>query len=211
MLMGIFSAENAINSFGLIGIFTILFVETGLPVVLGLPGDSLLFLAGVSASGTGEKINVHLSLNALVIGTPIAAILGSQLGHWLGDRYGVKLFQNPKSKYFNPARLESMKLWVDKYGMGKMIFLGRFIPIVRHLVNPVSGILGFPHRKFFFWNVVSALVWTQSFIWGGYYLGEKLKGSVDHYILPIVAVIVLLSISPIIWEVYKGFKKKGKK
>jgi len=209
--MGIFSAENAINSFGLIGIFTILFVETGLPVVLGLPGDSLLFLAGVSASGTGEKLNVHLSLNVLVIGTPIAAILGSQLGHWLGDRYGVKLFQNPKSKYFNPARLESMKLWVDKYGMGKMIFLGRFIPIVRHLVNPVSGILGFPHRKFFFWNVVSALVWTQSFIWGGYYLGEKLKGSVDHYILPIVAVIVLLSISPIIWEVYKGFKKKGKK
>jgi membrane-associated protein len=59
--------------------------------------------------------------------------------------------------------------------------------------------------------VVSALVWTQSFIWGGYYLGEKLKGSVDHYILPIVAVIVLLSISPIIWEIYKGFKKKGKK
>jgi membrane-associated protein len=209
--MGIFSAENAINSFGLIGIFTILFVETGLPVVLGLPGDSLLFLAGVSASGTGAKLNVHLSLTALVIGTPIATILGSQLGHWLGDRYGVKLFQNPKSKYFNPTRLESMKLWVDKYGMGKMIFLGRFIPIVRHLVNPVSGILGFPHRKFFFWNVVSALVWTQSFIWGGYYLGEKLKGSVDHYILPIVAVIVLLSISPIIWEVYKGFKKKGKK
>ena len=58
--MGIFSAENAINSFGLIGIFAILFVETGLPVVLGLPGDSLLFLAGVSASGTGEKLNVHL-------------------------------------------------------------------------------------------------------------------------------------------------------
>ena len=93
--MGIFSAENAINSFGLIGIFTILFVETGLPVVLGLPGDSLLFLAGVSASGTGAKLNVHLSLTALVIGTPIAAILGSQFGHWLGDRYGVKLFQNP--------------------------------------------------------------------------------------------------------------------
>jgi membrane-associated protein len=209
--MGIFSAENAINSFGLIGIFTILFVETGLPVVLGLPGDSLLFLAGVSASGTGAKLNVHLSLTALVIGTPIAAILGSQFGHWLGDRYGVKLFQNPNSKYFNPKRLATMKLWVDKYGMGKMIFLGRFIPIVRHLVNPVSGILQFPHRKFFFWNVVSALVWTQSFIWGGYYLGEKLKGSVDHYILPIVAVIVLLSISPIIWEVYKRIKDKEKR
>ena len=71
--MGIFSAENAINSFGLIGIFTILFVETGLPIVLGLPGDSLLFLAGVAASGTGAKLNVQLSLWPLVIGAPLFA------------------------------------------------------------------------------------------------------------------------------------------
>jgi membrane-associated protein len=209
--MGIFSAENAINSFGLIGIFTILFVETGLPIVLGLPGDSLLFLAGVAASGTGAKLNVQLSLWPLVIGAPLAAIAGSQLGHWFGDKYGVKLFQKEESKYFNPKRLATMKSWVDKYGMGKMIFLGRFIPIVRHLVNPVSGILKFPHKKFFFWNVISAIVWTQGFIWGGFLLGERLKGSVDHYILPIVATIVLLSIAPIIWEVYKGIKEKRKK
>jgi membrane-associated protein len=209
--MGIFSAENAINSFGLIGIFTILFVETGLPIVLGLPGDSLLFLAGVAASGTGAKLNVQLSLWPLVIGAPLAAIAGSQLGHWFGDRYGSKLFQKEGSKYFNPKRLATMKTWIDKYGMGKMIFLGRFIPIVRHLVNPVSGILKFPHKKFFFWNVISAIVWTQGFIWGGFLLGERLKGSVDHYILPIVATIVLLSIAPIIWEVYKGTKEKRKK
>ena len=209
--MGIFSAENAINSFGLIGIFTILFVETGLPIVLGLPGDSLLFLAGVAASGTGAKLNVQLSLWPLVIGAPLAAIAGSQLGHWFGDRYGSKLFQKEGSKYFNPKRLATMKTWIDKYGMGKMIFLGRFIPIVRHLVNPVSGILKFPHKKFFFWNVISAIVWTQGFIWGGFLLGERLKGSVDHYILPIVATIVLLSIAPIIWEVYKGIKEKRKK
>ena len=92
-----------------------------------------------------------------------------------------------------------------------MIFLGRFIPIVRNLVNPVSGILKFPYKDFFFWIVISALVWTQGFIWGGYYLGEKLKGSVDHYILPIVAAIVLLSIAPIVWELYKGLKEKRKK
>jgi membrane-associated protein len=209
--MGIFSAENAINSFGLIGIFIILFVETGLPIVLGLPGDSLLFLAGVAASGTGAKLNVQLSLWPLVIGAPLAAIAGSQLGHWFGDKYGVRLFQKEESKYFNPKRLATMKTWVDKYGMGKMIFLGRFIPIVRHLVNPVSGILKFPHKKFFFWNVISAIVWTQGFIWGGFLLGERLKGSVDHYILPIVATIVLLSIAPIIWEVYKGIQEKRKK
>jgi membrane-associated protein len=93
--------------------------------------------------------------------------------------------------------------------MGKMIFIGRFIPVVRHVVNPVSGLLGFPVKKFIYWNVISAVVWTQGFIWGGYYLGEKLKGSVDQYIFPIVTVIVVLSIAPIFFEVYKSRKRKN--
>ena len=207
--MHFLSAENAINTFGLIGIFVILFLETGLPLVIGLPGDSLLFLAGVAASGTGEKLNVKLSLAPLAIGSLLAAILGSQLGHWLGQKYGVKLFQNEKSRIFNPTYLAKVKTWVDNYGMGKMIFIGRFIPVVRHVVNPVSGLLGFPVKKFIYWNVISAVVWTQGFIWGGYYLGEKLKGSVDQYIFPIVAVIVVLSITPIFLEVYKSRKRKN--
>ncbi|MEI6406641.1 MAG: VTT domain-containing protein [Actinomycetes bacterium] len=206
--MNIFNASSAINSFGLAGIFTILFVETGLPVVIGLPGDSLLFIAGVTASGTGAKLHVHLSLWAVVIGSPIFAILGSQFGHHLGHKYGVKLFNKPNSKYFNPDRLKSAEKWMDKYGHGKMIFLGRFIPIVRHLVNPVAGIIKMSYQKFLFWNVISALVWTQGFIWAGYFLGEKLKGSVDHYILPIVAVIVILSVAPLIWEVFKEWRTR---
>ena len=123
--MHFLSAENAINTFGLIGIFVILFLETGLPLVIGLPGDSLLFLAGVAASGTGEKLNVKLSLAPLVIGSLLAAILGSQLGHWLGQKYGVKLFQSEKSRIFNPTYLAKVKTWVDNYGMGKMIFIGQ--------------------------------------------------------------------------------------
>jgi membrane-associated protein len=206
--MHFLSAENAINTFGLIGIFAILFLETGLPLVIGLPGDSLLFLAGVAASGTGEKLNVKLSLAPLVVGSFLAAVLGSQLGHWLGKKYGIKLFQNEKSRIFNPRYLAKTKIWVENYGMGKMIFIGRFIPVVRHVVNPVSGLLSYPVKNFIYWNVISALVWTQGFIWGGYYLGEKLKGSVDQYILPIVAVIVVLSISPIILEIYKNYKNK---
>ncbi len=206
--MNIFNASSAINSFGLAGIFAILFVETGLPVVIGLPGDSLLFIAGVTASGTGAKLHVHLSLWAVVIGAPVFAILGSQFGHHLGHKYGVKLFNKPNSKYFNPDRLKSAEKWMDKYGHGKMIFLGRFIPVVRHLVNPVAGIIKMSYKRFLFWNVISALVWTQGFIWAGYFLGEKLKGSVDRYILPIVAVIVLLSIAPLIWEVFKEWRTR---
>ncbi|MEI6868169.1 MAG: DedA family protein [Actinomycetes bacterium] len=206
--MNIFNANSAINSFGLAGIFSILFVETGLPVVIGLPGDSLLFIAGVTASGTGAALHVHISILALAIGAPLFAILGSQFGHHLGHRYGANLFNKPNSKYFNPERLKSAEKWMDKYGYGKMIFLGRFIPVVRHLVNPVAGILKMPYQKFLFWNVISALVWTQGFIWAGYLIGEKLKGSVDKYILPIVAVIVILSIAPLAWEIFKEWRSK---
>ena len=89
-----------------------------------------------------------------------------------------------------------------------MIFLGRFIPVVRHLVNPAAGIAKMSHQKFFLWNVFSALVWTQGFIWGGYVLGEKLKGSVDQYVLPIVALIVIVSIAPIFWEIFKEWRSR---
>ena len=207
-LMNIWTAQGAINTFGLAGIYAILFLETGLPLVLGLPGDSLLFIGGVAASGTGTAIHLKISMAALAIGAPIFAIAGSQLGHWLGYKYGIKLFQKEESKYFNPSRLRTMEKWMAKYGYGKMIFLGRFIPIVRHLVNPVAGILEMPYKKFLYWNVISALVWTQGFIWGGYWIGEKLKGSVDQYIVPIVAVIVLVSIAPIIWEVVKEWRTR---
>lgn len=206
--MNIFNAQSAINTFGLAGIYAILFIETGLPLVIGLPGDSLLFIAGVAASGTGTVIHIKLHLWALVVGAPVFAIAGSQFGHFLGIKYGVKLFQREDSKYFNPQRLITAEKWMAKYGFGKMIFLGRFIPVVRHLVNPVTGILEYPHRKFFFWNVVSALVWTQGFIWGGYFVGEQLKGSVDHYIIPIVGVIVVVSIAPLAWEVFKEWRSR---
>ena len=206
--MNIFNANSAINSFGLAGVFTILFVETSLPLVIGLPGDSLLFIAGLAASGTGHVIHVHIPLALLIIGAPLFAILGSSFGHHLGHKYGSKLFTNPNSKFFHPDRLVKAERWIIKYGEGKTIFLSRFVPIIRHLVNPVCGIIKMPYRKFFFWNVLSAIIWTEGFIALGYFVGERLKGSVDHYVIPLVGVIVLLSISPIIWEVYKERRKK---
>ncbi|MCX6450581.1 MAG: DedA family protein [Actinobacteria bacterium] len=206
--MNIFNAETAINTFGLAGIYGLLFVETALPLVVGLPGDSLLFIAGVAASGTGAVIHIHISLLWLALGAPVAAIAGSSFGHHLGHRYGSKLFTNPKSKFFHPDRLVTAEKWMSKYGHGKMIFIARFVPVVRHLVNPVAGIIKMPYKEFFFWNVISALVWTEGFIWGGYLIGEKLKGSVDKYIFPIVAVIVVLSVAPIIWEFFKEWRTK---
>ena len=133
--MNVFNAESAINSFGLTGIFVILFVETSLPLVVGLPGDSLLFIAGLAASGTGKIIHVHISLLWLVIGAPLFAILGSSFGHHLGHKYGSRLFTNPNSKFFHPDYLVKAERWIVRYGEGKTIFLARFVPIIRHIVR----------------------------------------------------------------------------
>jgi hypothetical protein len=117
----------------------------------------------------------------------------------------------PNTRFFHPDRLEKASVWMRKYGVAKAVFIARFIPVVRHLVNPIAGMIKMPYKKFFFWNVISAIVWTESFIWGGYFLGEKLKGSVDKYVLPIVAAIVLVSVAPIAHEMWKGYKERKAK
>jgi membrane-associated protein len=91
-----------------------------------------------------------------------------------------------------------------KYGLGKALILSHFIPFVRTLLNPLCGIIGIPAKKFFFWNIIGSYIWTVGIISAGYLLGERLEGSVDKYLLPIVALIILASLMPIIIEIYKN-------
>jgi membrane-associated protein len=208
--MNIFDAHSIISTLGLVGVLAILFAETGLLVGLFFPGDSLLFLAGVGASAVAAKIfdGVQLSFPALLIGAPIAAIIGSQVGHWFGAKYGRKLFDRPEGRVFNKERVAATERWLAKYGHGKAIVLARFIPFVRTLINPMCGIVHIPAKTFFFWNVIGAVIWTDGIITAGYFLGEKLEGSVDKYLLPVIAVIILLSLLPVLKEVLSEIKKR---
>ena len=173
----LFDAHSIVGDLGLIGVLAIIFAETGLLVGLAFPGDSLLFIAGVAASGSGAAILGGASLNpvALFIGAPIAAILGSQVGHWFGSTYGRKLFDRPDGRFFNHQRVTATEKWLTKYGTGKALVLARFIPFVRTLINPLAGVVGIPVKKFFLWNVLGAIIWTQGIIGLGYLLGERLK------------------------------------
>ena len=206
----LFDAHSIVGDLGLIGILAIIFAETGLLIGLAFPGDSLLFIAGVAASGSGAAILGGASLNpvALFVGAPIAAIIGSQVGHMLGSIFGGKLFNRPDGRFFNQSRVAATEKWLNKYGTGKALVLSRFIPFVRTLINPLAGIIGIPVKKFFFWNVLGALIWTQGVIGLGYLLGEKLKGSVDKYLLPVVAVIVLVSVIPVIIEFFREWSTR---
>ena len=206
----LFDAHSIVGDLGLIGVLAIIFAETGLLVGLAFPGDSLLFIAGVAASGSGAAILGGASLNpvALFIGAPIAAIIGSQVGHWFGSTYGRKLFSRPDGRFFTQSKVDATEKWLNKYGTGKALVLSRFIPFVRTLINPLAGIVGIPVKKFFFWNVLGAVVWTQLVIGLGYLLGEKLKGSVDKYLLPVVALIILISVIPVIVEFFREWSTR---
>lgn len=209
-LTTLFNGEAIVRDLGLIGILAIIFAETGLLVGLAFPGDSLLFIAGIAASSSGAEILGGASLHpiAIFIGAPIAAIVGSQFGHFAGYRYGSKFFDRPNGRFFTQARVRQTERWLSKYGIGKALILARFIPFVRTLINPMVGIIGYPARKFFMWNAIGAVVWTQTVLGAGFILGNKISGSIDKYLLPIVGLIVLVSVTPVAIEVLKEWRTK---
>ena len=208
--MNLFDAHSIVSDLGLIGVLAIIFAETGLLVGLAFPGDSLLFLAGVAASGSGAAVlgDAHLSAGALFVGAPIAAIAGAQVGHWFGHRFGRKLFDRPDGRVFNRQKVVATEKWLRKYGTGKAIILARFVPFIRTLLNPMCGVVGISAKKFFIWNVVGGLIWTQLVIGLGFVLGEKLEGSVDKYLLPAVGLIILASLTPVIIELFREWQTR---
>ena len=208
--MNLFDAHSIVSDLGLIGVLAIIFAETGLLVGLAFPGDSLLFLAGVAASGSGAAVlgDAHLSAGALFVGAPIAAIAGAQVGHWFGHRFGRKLFDRPDGRVFNRQKVVATEKWLRKYGTGKAIVLARFVPFIRTLLNPMCGVVGISAKKFFIWNVVGGLIWTELVIGLGFILGEKLEGSVDKYLLPAVGLIILASLTPVIIELFREWQTR---
>ena len=209
--VNVLDATSLISTFGLIGILVILFAETGLLVGFFFPGDSMLFLAGVAASSSAEQIvGTSLSLPWLLVGAPLSAIAGAQLGHFLGARYGTRMFSKPDSKLFKVEYVTKAEHYFGKFGPAKAVVLARFIPIVRTFLNPVAGVLEMPASRFFVWNVIGGLVWTDGIILLGWQLGDSIGDSIDKYLLPGIAVIVLISLLPIIIEVVRG-KREAKR
>ena len=208
--MNLFDAKTIILDLGLAGVLGILFVETGLLVGLVFPGDSLLFIAGVAASGSAAAVlgGAHLSVAGLFIGAPIATILGSQLGYFLGLRFGRPLFNRPNGRFFTQERVAATEKWLKKYGPGRAIVLARYIPIVRTLINPLTGILRTPAKTFLIWNVVGGILWSDGIILLGYLLGEKLKGSIDKYLLPVIFLIIILSLLPLALQIFREVRTK---
>jgi len=201
--LNVLDAKSLITSFGLAGVLVILFAETGLLIGFFLPGDTLLALAGAFA-GPHKTTDIHLPLTALLIGCPIAAILGAQLGHLIGVRGGTVLAKPGSSFEHSMHRIEPL---LERFGEGWAVFLCRFIPVLRTFINPVVGILGMRTRVFAVWNVLGGVVWTVTILLLGRFVGEKLH--IDRYVLPVVGFVVIVTVVSVLFEVRRNKRRRA--
>jgi membrane-associated protein len=203
--VNLLSASSLISSFGTLGIAIILFAETGLLVGLFLPGDTLLFTAGVLTT-TARTSTVHLQLGWVLVAVVVGALLGSQTGYLLGRSAGPRWITDRRPRIVK-AR-EKTSEFIERYGVRKAIVLSRFVPIVRTAMSPLLGSLDVSVQTFTIWQVVSGLVWTIGITLIGWGVGSHIK-NIDHYLLPIVAVIVLISLAPIALEYRKHRRERA--
>lgn len=185
-----------IQTVGLIGVILIIFAESGLFFGFFLPGDSLLFTAGLLAS------QGYFSIWLLIISCCIAAIVGDSVGYAFGKKVGPALFSRPKSTFFNPKRVEQAKAFYDRYGK-KTLILARFIPAIRTFAPIVAGIVRMDYKTFLAYNIAGGIGWVVSMSVAGYFLGSLIP-DIDKYILPIVLLIIAISFIPVILEVLKA-------
>lgn len=199
--VNILDPHSLLSTFGPIGVGVVLFAETGLLIGFFLPGDSLLFTAGVLAAAPATA-SVHLPLGAVMLSAAIGACLGAQTGYWIGRRVGPPLFERSSRKRLRDGR-DRAAAYLTRYGPGKAIVLARFVPIVRTVLNPLAGIAGVPQRTFTLWQVAGGLFWSVGVVIAGYELGSHIS-NVDHYLLPIIALIIAVSLTPIGLELIRG-------
>ena len=183
-----------IKAIGYLGIFGIIFVETGMLIGFFFPGDTLLFSVGVLAYE--KHFNLPIALGVL----SLAAIAGGFFGYFIGDKIGPFLFTRKDSLFFKKAYLVQAESFFKKYG-NATIFLARFVPIARTFTPTVAGVAHMKYKNFALYNIVSGIVWCSSITLIGYYLGKRVP-DIDKYLLPAVAIICLISFLPLLLEFF---------
>lgn len=199
LLHSIYDVEGLVRWGGPLLVYIIVFVETGLFVGFFLPGDSLLVTAGVfAAAGT-------IPLRWLLLPVMVCAIVGDQLGYWIGRSAGASLYRRKDSFFFRRSHLQRAHDFYEKYG-GKTVILARFVPIIRTFCPPVAGAAGMPYSRYLIYDIFGGILWVGSMILGGYSLGRSIPniGQRIHYV---IAAVVLLSVLPVII----GFMKERRK
>jgi len=197
-----------IENGGLYLLLLVVFAETGLFVGFFLPGDSLLFAAGIKMAKLSEEFyGVHYS--AIIVMVVIASVLGNLVGYWFGYKTGPILFERKDTWLFKKSHLLRAKNFYEKNGKGT-IFLAKFLPIIRTFAPIVGGVVRMDKSTFILYNVLGSLAWVTSMMLGGYYLetwvNKKFGFSLAKHIEVIAVGIILVTTLPVIWKLFFGKK-----
>ncbi len=193
---------------GLFFLLFIIFAETGLFIGFFLPGDSLLFTAGIYLRNQPEGFyNLHYSIVVvLIIG---ASVLGNMVGYWFGNKAGPVLYNRKESWYFKKKHLIKAHDFYEQYGKGT-IFLAKFLPIIRTFAPIIAGIVKMDRGVFFLYNILGSIAWVISMVLGGYFLeawvARQFGFSLTEYIELIAIGIILITTLPIMYKLF--FAKK---
>ena len=203
-LLGLLDAiepRHLLEAFGTIGLFLIVFAESGLFFGFFLPGDSLLFVAGLLAA------QGHLSLPVILVGCFVAAVAGDQVGYSFGRMTGPRLFNRPDSRLFKQQHLQRARDYFEEHG-AKTILLARFVPIVRTFAPIVAGAAAMPYRTFISFNIVGGLVWAVGVQLLGFFVGEAIPDA-EKWLLPMVGAIIIASFIPVALEILRHRKARA--
>ena len=184
--------QQMVHQGGIPLIALIVFAETGLLVGFFLPGDTMLFVAGVAAATTDPHGNTYLNIYALTIALVAAAIIGDQCGYFLGLKTGHAVFAKQNGFFFKRKNAEKAHAFYLKYGAWAVI-AARFAPVLRTFVPFMAGVGEMPYLKFLGIDSIGGFLWIVIVVWSGYLLGERAQHNL-HYIVPAIAVISLLPV-----------------
>ena len=190
------------GGFGLL--LFVIFAETGLFVGFFLPGDNLVFIAGLLCSTKPHLMNV--SFPVLMISMTTAAVLGNMFGYWFGKKTGETLYTRKNSFFFRQSHVITTKAYYEKHG-GKTLILGRFLPIIRTFAPILAGVIKIDFKQFMFYNVIGAAAWILSIGGIAYYLGQEFP-QVENYLGYIFVTLIILTAIPILTAWLKNRKAK---
>ncbi|HEY2044469.1 MAG TPA: VTT domain-containing protein [Jatrophihabitans sp.] len=188
--------KHLLGTYGLAGLLIIIFAECGLLVGFFLPGDTLLFSAGLLLAINDPQINLP-GLPTMLIALPIAAIAGNAVGYWIGYSAGPKVFDRPESRMFKPEYVTRSHDFFERFGSAAII-LARFVPIIRTVATVMAGVSKMSFRRYLLYSIIGGIVWTDGVLLLGYWLGhiKFVQNTIAPKIDYILVAVVVLSVLP---------------
>lgn len=185
--------EKLLKGGGFYVLLFVIFAETGLFFGFFLPGDYLLFLAGMFVATGKLDVNIYVLIGGLFV----AAVAGNFTGYWFGRKTGPVLYDRKDSFFFKKRYLKAAEEYYHKQGAFALI-MGRFVPIVRTFAPIFAGVVKLDFRKFAFYNIAGGLLWISSLTLLGYFLGRKFEKEINHYLLYIITGFIIITTIPLI-------------